>query len=43
MQVNAVSKSNLEEEEIEQLTLSPIVASLDANVSNYVLVEAPCG
>jgi hypothetical protein len=43
MQVNAVSESNLEEEEIERLTLGPVVASLDANVPDYVLVKAPRG
>jgi hypothetical protein len=43
MQVNAVSKSDSEEEEIERLTLGPVVASLNANVPDYVLVEAPCG
>jgi hypothetical protein len=42
MQVNAVSKSNLEEEELEQLTLSPVIASLNANVPNYMLIKAPC-
>jgi hypothetical protein len=41
MQVNAVSKSNLEEEEIEQLTLSLVVASFNTNVPDYVLVKAP--
>ena len=43
MQVNAVSESDSEEEEIERPTLGPVVASLDANVPDYVLVEAPRG